>query len=445
MFPQLFPLTMASVQKVLEGTQEFLRGIKQLSSYEEQRDKQAKAIGKSLTKTVSLQPAHAAQWLQRVDDSLWSTDQVLEFKRLIAEKTRGDEDRERGLSQDFTMLPHFLSEDLVCDCQKESVDREHLLFRLCAHAAKLSLKHGTEASKATLICLAYWPHFQRGMSPREKYQWYLKKKPLVSKYLSTQAIDGKPLICLPLTWQEVPEDIQRRTFPSGEPCKSPFAMSVVQFVAAMPLRKDNKLLEDGPTTSTGTDSTSILPVAQLSQLAASTAVATVTALQKAQSSDALVSHTAQEMTAEPTGPVLALCDKPATATLEKPLQSAAVEEPRVPEEETQELEESKPKRLSVAAQVAAMRESVRAPVLKRPAAKPASQKGLQKKTTKQVLKRPAASKEARPSAIDPRRAAVLQIVPWEIAKQFRNGCKRCRDRPWCTRSCWFKRGYSIPL
>ena len=62
MLPQLFRLTTAGIQKVLEGTQEFLRGIK-LSSYEEQRDKQAKAIGKSLTKTVSLQPAHAAQWL----------------------------------------------------------------------------------------------------------------------------------------------------------------------------------------------------------------------------------------------------------------------------------------------------------------------------------------------------------------------------------------------
>jgi hypothetical protein len=56
-----------------------------------------------------------------------------------------------------------------------------VLFDLCAHAAKLTLRVATEGSKATIVALAYWTQLCQGMTAKEKYNLYLQKKPVVRK------------------------------------------------------------------------------------------------------------------------------------------------------------------------------------------------------------------------------------------------------------------------
>ena len=67
------------------------------------------------------------------------------------------------------------------------------------------------------------------------------------------------------------------------------------------------------------------------------------------------------------------------------------------------------------------------PVLKRPAA---------------ALKRPAAAAVALQEP-DPKRAAVLKIIPAELLERYAGGCSRCYNRKFCTVSCWARRGYKV--
>ena len=63
------------------------------------------------------------------------------------------------------------------------MDSDRLLCRLCQHAAKLSLRNASEATKATIVVLAKWSLCKRGLSPKQQHDMFCKCKPVVTKYL----------------------------------------------------------------------------------------------------------------------------------------------------------------------------------------------------------------------------------------------------------------------
>lgn len=143
-----------------------------------------------------------------------------------------------------------------------STDRDQLLFELCAYAAKLTLRSATEASKATIIALAYWTQLNQGMSPKDKFNLYVTKKPLVTKYLSLPAPETM-ISSLPMAWDDVLIELQNHMFPTGKPvANKQLAFDVMQFVRNMPLRKDHNVLQPAAVSqcATSTDGTSGLSV-----------------------------------------------------------------------------------------------------------------------------------------------------------------------------------------
>eukprot|EP00435_Cladocopium_sp_Y103_P019176 s5140_g4.t1 len=235
---------MAACMKQLQAAQRFLSGIRELSTYASFVEKQAAGVKKALQKMSEVSPGEAAGILAAIDSQLWSPSHVEGFRLLLASKTKAVvADLVRTTQQDFSTLPFFLSEEL---CQKvlgQVNDRDQLLFDLCAHAANLTLRTATEGTKATIIALAYWAPLCPGMTAKEKYNLYLQKKPLVTKYLSLPP-SPMTIVDLPLSLKDLPAELAETVFPTGKPMeKKDFAADVMQFVRNMPLRKDHKLLQ----------------------------------------------------------------------------------------------------------------------------------------------------------------------------------------------------------
>ena len=105
-----------AAEKQIDAAQKFLRGIQSLASYEEVRDKQAQGVQRSLEKVVSFTAAQAAFWLGLLQADLWTV-AFDTFREVVAAKTRPVEveSNRDGVTQDFSLLPCYLSDDLAQD------------------------------------------------------------------------------------------------------------------------------------------------------------------------------------------------------------------------------------------------------------------------------------------------------------------------------------------
>lgn len=216
-----------------------------MPAYGNFEEKQFIGIKKVIEKMREATPGEAAGILAAIDENLWLVSHVETFRHMLAGKTRAVvEDAVRTTQQDFTTLPFFLSEELYGKVSCQGNDKDQLLFDVCAHAAKLSLRMATEATKATIIALAYWTQLCQGMTPKEKYNLYLMKKPVVTKYLSLPP-PSTSILDLPLACSDLPPELAQAVFPTGKLMeKKDFEAEVMQFVRNMPLRKDHSLLQN---------------------------------------------------------------------------------------------------------------------------------------------------------------------------------------------------------
>ena len=84
-----------------------------------------------------------------------------------------------------------------------------------------------------------------------------------------------------------------------------------------------------------------------------------------------------------------------------------------------------------------------AAAMRKPSAAPVRQ--CETSTTK---KRPAASVDAKASKAqdtrEDKRQRLLSLIPSNVKARFKNGCQKCRNRAFCTPSCWKARGYELP-
>ena len=235
-----------SAEKQLQAAQRFLRGIVSLSSYGEVRDKQALGVEKALDKAVSFTAAQAASLLSALEPDLWGETVANRLRGIVAQKALPVEveNLRAGPTQDFGLLPYYLPDDLAQDLGKDEVDSERLLCRLCQHASKLSLRNASEATKATLVVLAKWSLCKRGLSPKQQHDLFCRFKPIVTRYLIAAPENVKPLLALPLAFEELDPELVSRAFPTGKPTQIPdLAQEICNYVRRIPLRKDNRLLQ----------------------------------------------------------------------------------------------------------------------------------------------------------------------------------------------------------
>ena len=238
---------MLTSQKQLEAAQKFLRGISKLPTFACVREKQFDAVRKAIEKASGMSTAQAAAWLSAIDETVWDDSQVQGFQTAIAAKTAAaQEESTRPSQQDFMMLPYYLTEELASDILLATVSKEQLLLRLCAHAAKLSLRSATEGTKGVIVALAYWTLFRDGVSYSKQFQIYQQNKPIVTKVLQLSPPEVL-LSALPMDYRQLPGQLLQSTFPSGAPADmKDLASQILQFARNMPLRKDHRLLQGVP-------------------------------------------------------------------------------------------------------------------------------------------------------------------------------------------------------
>ena len=233
---------MLTSQKHLEAAQKFLRGISRLPTFHLVRQKQADGVRKAIEKQSGMSTAQAAVWLSAIDQTVWDDNQMQSFQAAIADRTAAaQEESTRPSQQDFMMLPYYLTTELACDIVSPCADKDKLLLRICAHAAKLSLRSATEGTKGVIIALAYWNMFRDGVSFSKQFQIYQQKKPIVTKVLAMSP-PNVSVQQLPMDYLQLPRELLEGAFPSGAPADmKDLAFQILQFARNMPLRKDRLL------------------------------------------------------------------------------------------------------------------------------------------------------------------------------------------------------------
>eukprot|EP00435_Cladocopium_sp_Y103_P038537 s3768_g10.t1 len=446
---------MASNLKQIEAAQRFLRGVVALGSFSEIREKQWRGVSKSLEKLSVLTPAQAAEWLAALDTELWTSAQVAEYQEKIAAKTKA-----RGTGQDFLMLPYFLTEELAAMVvTDEDMDRDALLQKLCYHASKLTLRNASEASKAMLLVLANW-HGVRKMSPQDQYQFYVNKKPLVTKFLATVEVGSQALPDLPMSWTELPKDLLKKMFPNGKPAEltASTAAEMVQLVRHYPLRKDNKLLQTSAAAK-GTQAVSSAEVVSVeavckvveacSRIRVEAPRETLSSASGSKGSEFIkqkpllaIEDVKVDASGDPSGHSASQAEAKESETLTVAQQLAALKKDLPQEKNTGEAAALRARKAK-GAKVMAKKPSVAATVAKEPVGKkPAAAATVAKQAATRCkgLKRPAA---AVPMGREAKRQAILKLVPPALKAKYANGCAKCYHRSYCTPSCWAMRGFTL--
>ena len=105
-----------AAERQIDAAQKFLRGIVSSTLHADVRDKQAQGVQRSLEKVVSFTAAQAAFWLGLLQADLWTV-AFDTFREVVAAKTRPVEveSNRDGVTQDFSLLPCYLSDDLAQD------------------------------------------------------------------------------------------------------------------------------------------------------------------------------------------------------------------------------------------------------------------------------------------------------------------------------------------
>ena len=400
-------------------------------------------------------------------------------------------------------MPYYLSDDLASDVGNAAVDSDRLLCRLCQHAAKLSLRHASEATKATIVVLAKWTTCQRGLSPQQQYDLFSRFKPVVTKYL-TATEESKYLLELPVAWEDLGQEMAERVFPTGKPAQvADLADEICKYVRRMPLRKDNRLLQSSShvLSSNGQVPAGYLAVEDICKVvdafkSIQPKVEPTTAGQALDSAASTIPRTGQ----------LAICDRP-RVDISEPQEANASTTMSV-EEQLALLRMDMEPDIKPGASGGPMKKpsaSSITSVTRRPRGRPPGT-GNPRVVRKAGLKKPAAAviKDAstgreperarspkgaigskgsrdKKGAVKPkgkkntaepwlgskrirkgkatvtpkganaagsdraaRRQAILACVPKKIQLKYRSGCSKCRYTR-CTVSCWRSRGFELPL
>ena len=468
------------MEKQIEASQRFLRGLRSLASFEEVRSRQYSHLRGVIVKAQSVSTACVADLVSSLDASVWEHAQIEELKALLADKV-GEVGKERRAMQDYVCLPLYLDQSVWNMLQTTSEQGERF-ERLCRHAMALGMRCPSEYTIAALVWLAACAFRLQDLTDVEKQKMLRDWKPKLKRWLQGLQEPAAYLQVLPAVVENCPAALLAKAYPAGFVPYTPPGWSYEHYeemVRRYPLRH-RKNADAAPTaTSEGRG------FFEMGKLLAGFAEANVLGRQGSVASvsshasiaeDALprVEVQPSSIAAVPQAnvprPLLALEDAPAISA----------PKPATPSSAAQELEQLRSELSG--------RDAPESPAaaMKRPAARSQASKAKPKKKAKaglsgsagskpgsarsqkkaekmegsagskaeavsrkkvkaKSLKRPAAATGMSEGSMSKSeiRERLLASVPQKLKKAYKDGCHRCRWRPGCCNSCWIKRGFSI--
>ena len=444
---------MAQALKEVLSSQKFLSGIRALPHYGQVEQKQSERL-RSLIGKGSISVEMAGRLLEVLDPEVWSTDNLSSLKAVIADQTAEATETVRAKQQDYRTLPRILPASWwkELESRENSIDK---LVKLVHLTGKLGLRSPTEGTNGTLIVLAFYSVARNPWLESDKQSLLQRHRGRIKKILDSFPTGGTLLDVLPDKVEDLSPELRLAAFPQGWDFGQPTVLTmdeVEHHVNIFALRKNHRAVA-----STGLVSASSVPGLDTAAIASATAAAM---------------FAAQRMfhTEDPPLPGFKMLKGNSTATDGS---SGRIPEPRVlalpappdPTEhsqmDTKDSEEPTPLQI-VAELQAGLKEGSKTTdetgshsKMKRPAAKASKPSKVSKSSKKpsgitasgskkpsRVLKRPSSQAV---SVLGPQeiREALFKKIPKTLQDKYRGGCARCRERPYCTVSCWRLRGYSV--
>ena len=460
-----FAATMARLAQEIQSSQRFLQGLSSLPNFDELRQKQATRLLREIRK-VQLPVELAARVLDQLDVVLWGDAIHADFIAAVADRTI-DEDpasNVRAKLQDFCQLPFFLSQQWW-DVLESRIPEVHKLESLCKHVAKLGLRHPTEATYGALLVLSFYSINVEVWYEADKLQLVETHKGRMKKMLQQESAPSVVLQRLPTDVSEMPHVLLNAAYPDGFVAGRPSLLSqekILHLIVSFPLRKTNRAKPSALSTASaaGASDARMLSAAMNALANVSTAIMQQQQQQQRATEVSLPGFKMLKSPSKSAGAPSASGHASGPLALEDPKHCVDKDLAGSVNKESEVIEVIVSKEqamlMSPRSTIAALKDQIPKPaseVTQETRKAPAKKQPVKKHTAKsssmrrpaaahQVLRRPAAAVSA-VSDRQGRRDALLRTIPQNVLDRFKGGCSTCRNRPYCTVSCWRKRGFTL--
>ena len=450
---------MAQAEKQIVAAQKFLLNVTALPTFDDLRGKQVTRLTSLLSKNL-LSIEQSASLMSILDSNVWGSDIMEQLKTCIAQQTCHDDGdcaaASRASLQDFTNIPHYLSQDWW-NLLESGKDKVRNLESLCGLAASLGLRNASEPTYAGLCALAFCLGSTKLLEV-DKLKLLGLHKPRMKKVFSNAVPLVSVMDALPSSPQDCQKEFLDTAYPNGFVAGTPVTLTmdnICRLVDTYPCRRRGKVT--GESSIRDVES----PVTKTLSRFAAVAKAFTDVHSGTREKEALPGlkllrpeATAIPESSKPFMPQqLALMDRQQGASAEAAPKAEEAEEPSATVQklkealETEKGSKSHPKKgkkdlllkgdANKKGKTFDLPESQETSVKKRPAGKLVVYR--KPAVSSHGMKRPAASQNER----DAKRQQVLKLVPAELLSRYKGGCSRCYHREYCTVSCWARRGYTL--
>ena len=240
----MFKAIMAQVEKQIVAAQKFLQNVVALPTFDDLRGKQLKRLIAFLGKNV-LSVEQSAALMPILDCNVWGL-HMEELKTCIAQQTCYENDEttaaSRAALQDFTNIPHYLSQDWW-NLLESGKDKVRNLESLCGLAASLGLRNASEPTYAGLCALAFCVGGMQ-LLEEDKLKLLTLHKSRMKKVFSNAVPLASVMDVLPSSPEDCPKQFLNAAYPNGFVAGTPVTKAmdyICRLVATYPCRRRGKV------------------------------------------------------------------------------------------------------------------------------------------------------------------------------------------------------------
>ena len=226
-----------AMEKHLQATQRFLKGLASLPTFAEVKARQLKHLRGVIEKAASQGTAAVADLVASLDPTIWNPEELETLKHALADKV--SDGKERRKMQDFTAFPRYLPEHvwnrlLTSSNQK---DRLESLVKFCI---SLGMRCPSEPTIGGLVWLSTCALRTQEISESEKVLALKESKPNIRRWLANLASPAVYLQVLPTNVADCPAELMQVAFPQGFESYTPPGFQLAHYeevVRRFPLRR----------------------------------------------------------------------------------------------------------------------------------------------------------------------------------------------------------------
>ena len=200
------------MEKNLQASQRFLKGIVSLPTFEEAKARQLKHLRGVIDKAASQSTSAVADLVASLDGSIWNSEELDSLKQALAQKI--SEGKERRKMQDYSAFPRYLPERIwngLLTTSKQ-MDRLESLVRFCS---ALGMRCPSEPTIAGLVWLSTCGLRMQEISESEKISALRESKPNIKRWLANLPDPALYLQVLPTNVSDCPQPLIEHAFPQG--------------------------------------------------------------------------------------------------------------------------------------------------------------------------------------------------------------------------------------